>query len=137
MINRPLALAALHQLHPELVEHRDFTLAADGSILAWTAPKRFAQPAPEQLAAAVTALPVPAAPARTWQPLDFFLRFTDAERHAVYAAAAQSPQIQDFVTLGSAAGEIHSDNPQLVAAIAAFVGLGILTAARRDAILGA
>lgn len=78
----------------------------------------------------------PATPRNVWPALDFMQRFTDAERQALQVAARTNAQIADFLLMGAAAAEIHSDNPLLVGAIGAFVSAGILTQARANAILG-
>jgi hypothetical protein len=57
--------------------------------------------------------------------------FTLAERKALRAAARENEDLEDFLDLLNAAGEVHIDDPRMMAGLDAFVSAGILTAERR------
>lgn len=67
-------------------------------------------------------------------PLEFKELFTLPERKAMRAAARENADLEDFLDLLNAAGEVHIDDPRVVAGLDAFVGAGILTAERRGEI---
>jgi hypothetical protein len=67
-------------------------------------------------------------------PLEFKELFTLPERKAMRAAARENEDLEDFLDLLNAAGEVHIDDPRVVAGLNAFVSAGILTAARRGEI---
>jgi len=73
-------------------------------------------------------------PAATWSTLDFLLRFTPEERAAARSSAI--PEVQDFLDLLRAAGEVRSDHPLTQQGMGLLVMAGIITAERRDEILG-
>jgi hypothetical protein len=58
----------------------------------------------------------------------------EPERKAMRAAARENEDLEDFLDLLNAAGEVHIDDPRVVAGLNAFVSAGILTAARRGEI---
>ena len=69
-----------------------------------------------------------------WSTLEFLLRFTPEERAA--ARSSQIPEVQDFLDLLRAAGEVRSDHPLTQQGMGLLVAAGLLTAERRDEILG-
>ena len=81
-----------------------------------------------------TAAANPASP-RVIAPLEFLLRFTAAERTAIRAAAAASPALADWIDQARFAREIELDAPDTAAGLDALVGVCLLTAERRAAIL--
>ena len=82
---------------------------------------------------------VPPPPDTTLEPLAFMDRFTDAELEAIEAAAEpQSPtarQLRIWKARMAAARFVDLTNPRTVAGMDALVASGVITAARRDAIL--
>lgn len=74
---------------------------------------------------------------KTWTPLQFLERFTTAELDAVENAVPNDPIVRQFYRAASFATEIVSDDPRTVAGMNYLVSEGILTMARKDAILGA
>jgi len=76
--------------------------------------------------------PEPAEP-HVWSTLDFLLRFTPEERAA--ARASTIPEVQDFLDLLRAAGEVRSDHPLTQQGMELLVMAGLLTAERKAAIL--
>lgn len=82
----------------------------------------------------------PPSPAPRWTPLEFLERFTQAERIAIRQAAAgattEALQLADWLDLLRASTEVIADDPRTVAGMAALVAAGLLTEARRAAILG-
>jgi hypothetical protein len=79
---------------------------------------------------------VPAPPARRIiPPLEFLQRFTAAERAAIRAAAAASPDLADWIDQARFAREIELDGPATAAGLDALVAAGLLTAERRAAVL--
>jgi hypothetical protein len=72
---------------------------------------------------------------RTWTPLEFLSRFTDAELAAVEIARANDSNVQAFYRSALAAQEIVSDDARTVGGMALLVSVGIVTQARSDAIL--
>lgn len=83
---------------------------------------------------------VVALPAPEWDPLTFLERFTQAERIAIRQAAAgvssEALQLADWLDMLRAARTVVADDPRTVAGMAALVAAGLLTAGRRDEILG-
>jgi hypothetical protein len=77
----------------------------------------------------------PAPPPCRWSTLDFLLRFTAAERAAIRGSAV--PEVQDFLDLLRAAGEVAADHPLTAQGMALLVALDLLTPERRDQILEA
>jgi hypothetical protein len=75
-------------------------------------------------------------PPRHMAPLAFRRLFTDAERLAIHTAAQANAAVAVWVMDGAAAQVINLDDPATIAALDALVAAGLLTAARRDAILG-
>jgi len=82
-----------------------------------------------------TTAAIPASP-RVIAPLEFLLRFTAAERTAIRAAAAASPELADWIDQARFAREIELDAPTTAAGLNALVAAGLLTAERRAAVLG-
>jgi hypothetical protein len=82
---------------------------------------------------------VPAPPAASAEiaPLAFFQRFTAPERAAIRAAAAASADLADWNDRARFARVIDLAAAETVAGMAALVAGGLLTSARRDAILTA
>lgn len=79
---------------------------------------------------------VPAPPARrVIPPLEFLQRFTAAERAAIRAAAAASPELADWIDQARFAREIELDAATTLAGLDALVAAGLLSAARRAAVL--
>jgi hypothetical protein len=68
-------------------------------------------------------------------PLAFKKRFTPAERAAIRAAAGSNAQLADWQESASMARLIDLADPDTIAGMAALVTAGLITAARRDAIL--
>ena len=68
-------------------------------------------------------------------PLEFLLRFTAAERTAIRAAAAVSPELADWIDQARFAREIELDAPTTAAGLDALVAAGLLTAERRAVVL--
>jgi hypothetical protein len=81
-----------------------------------------------------TAAANPASP-RVIAPLEFLLRFTAAERTAIRTAAAASPELADWIDQARFAREIDLDAPTTAAGLDALVAAGLLTAARRAAVV--
>lgn len=68
-------------------------------------------------------------------PLAFKKRFTAAERALIRAAAAANADLADWQESASMARLIDLADAETIAGMAALVAAGLLTAARRDAIL--
>ncbi|MCC6718147.1 MAG: hypothetical protein IT555_09690 [Acetobacteraceae bacterium] len=68
-------------------------------------------------------------------PLEFLLRFTAAERTAIRAAAAASPELADWIDQARFAREIELDAAMTIAGLDALIAAGLLTAERRAAVL--
>ncbi|MCX8003357.1 MAG: hypothetical protein N2688_00115 [Burkholderiaceae bacterium] len=81
-----------------------------------------------------TAAADPASP-RVIAPLEFLLRFTFAERAAIRAAAAVSPELADWIDRARFAREIDLDSPLTAAGLDALVAAGLLTVERKAAVL--
>lgn len=80
--------------------------------------------------------PPPAPPRpKTYTPLQWKLRFTQEERIAMRAAAAQSPQLADFLDLLNSAQDVVNTNPLVKQGLDGFVAAGALTADRVAQIL--
>lgn len=76
------------------------------------------------------------APKRIWEPpFEFMRRFTNEERVQIRLAAKADIVIEDFLDLCKTAPSIHSDDPDLQAAMQYFVALGLITEERRETIL--
>jgi len=80
--------------------------------------------------------PPPPAPAPRWSSLQFIERFTDAEQLAIVTAAASIPALRLWYDKAMAADEIVADDPRTIAGVQALVDAGLITAERRDQILG-
>jgi hypothetical protein len=89
---------------------------------------------------AIAAYVEPPAPAPRWTPLEFLERFTQAERIAIRAASVgtspEALQLADWLDLLRASTEVIADDPRTLAGTQALVDAGLLTPARRAAILG-
>jgi hypothetical protein len=81
--------------------------------------------------------PAPPAPAPRWSFLEFMERFTQAEQEAIAGAAMVNVQVKLWYDKAVGAKEIIADEPRTVSGMAALVAAGLLTAERRDEILGA
>ncbi len=79
-------------------------------------------------------VPAPSA-RRIIPPLEFLQRFTAAERTAIRAAAAASPDLADWIDQARFAREIELDAPTTAAGLDALVAAGLLTAERKAAVL--
>jgi hypothetical protein len=82
--------------------------------------------------------PVTDAPviAMTWTKLEYLRRFTQDERIAIRAAAKSVPQLEDYLALMELAGEVRSDDPDIVTALAMLEAGGLIGTGRADQILG-
>jgi hypothetical protein len=85
--------------------------------------------------------PVPVAPEmppqrRVVSALVFLDRLTQAERIAIRRAARANEKLEDWLDMLRAAQEVDLDDPRTTGGMAAIVDAGLLTAARRDEILG-
>lgn len=72
---------------------------------------------------------------RSWTPLQFLERFTDHELDTIETRRATDPLVQKFYRTASFAQEVVSDDPRTVAGLDYLTAIGILTAARKDAII--
>lgn len=79
--------------------------------------------------------PTPPAEVSIPSSLEFLSRFTMAELAAVHSASLTNPLLAIFLTRATAAQTIDPDHPDTVAGLSLLVGLGLLTEARRDAVL--
>jgi hypothetical protein len=79
---------------------------------------------------------VPSPPVPSWSPLQFIERFTDAEQLAIVTAAQSSPALRLWYDKAMAAGEIVADDPRTIAGLQVMVDAGLISAERRDQILG-
>lgn len=80
---------------------------------------------------------VPAPPARRIiPPLEFLQRFTVAERTAIRAAAGSHADLADWIDQARFAREIELDAVTTIAGLDALVAAGLLTPARKAAVLG-
>ncbi|KKJ75454.1 hypothetical protein WH95_18615 [Kiloniella litopenaei] len=66
---------------------------------------------------------------------DFMRLFTDNERRAIIGAAMQNVDIADWKDGLLLADDIWLDHPDLLSGVTAIVAAGLLTEARKDAIL--
>ncbi len=73
---------------------------------------------------------------KTYTTLDFLGRFTTSEMDAIEIARSDDGIVQSFYRAALAAQEVVNDDPRTVAGMDYLVTIGILTHARRDAILG-
>lgn len=89
---------------------------------------------PEEIAEFEASRPPTPERKRPKPPLEFKELFTLDERKAMRSAARENEDLEDFLDLLNAAGEVHIDDPRVVAGLDAFVGAGILTAQRRGEI---
>ena len=78
----------------------------------------------------------PAERRKAWTALEFLSRFESSEMAAVEIARANDQIVQSFYRAALAAQEVVNDDPRTVAGMDYLVSIGILTNARRDAILG-
>lgn len=67
---------------------------------------------------------------------EFQLRFTPAERAAIWQAASTDANVADLLVLSLAANTVYNDDPATLAGMAYLVSVGLLTQARADEILG-
>ena len=121
-----LPIAALVGTTPKAADGS--TIAVPDDVQAWI--KASLDAGTVQDFSAVLAARVP-----HWPNAAFLRRFTPAERQAFYAAAAQSPALEDLKTLLLATPEVVSTDADLVAGMSALVAAGIITADRRAQIL--
>src|SRR3954452_17670630 len=68
-------------------------------------------------------------------PLDFMERLTKTERKAIRAKSKTNDDLEDFMSLLSAAPHVHLNDPRTVAGVDLLVALGLLTAARKAEVL--
>ena len=87
--------------------------------------------------AAYVAPPAPPAPPKQFTSLEFLDLFTEAEQLAVATAAMQSAQVKLWYDRTLAAMFITLADPRTAAGLDALVAMGLLTATRRDEIIGA
>lgn len=95
-----------------------------------------AEPSAADLDAALATLrtpPAPAAPAPVWSALAFFERFTEGEQLAIFAS--EDAAVRLFRAKLLAAQEVRADDPRVVAGLDLLVAQGLLTPARKAAIL--
>lgn len=72
---------------------------------------------------------------RTWTPLEFLGRFTDAELDDIENRRLTDPGVRTFYRTASFAQEVVSDDPRTVAGMDYLQSIGVLTQARKDQIL--
>jgi hypothetical protein len=72
----------------------------------------------------------------TWPAFDFLRRFEPQERIAARTLAKSDPVVEDFMDLLGRATNVVSDDPDTVAGMNYLVAIGVLTVARKNAILG-
>lgn len=72
----------------------------------------------------------------SWPSLDFMERFTDAEQLAIVTATLANPAVKLWYDKAMAAGTVRADDPRTIAGMSALVDAGLISAARRDEILG-
>jgi len=70
-------------------------------------------------------------------PLQFVERFTEEEQLAIATATLSDPQIKLWYDKLLASQEVVADDPRLGAGMNAMVSAGLITAQRKDEILGA
>jgi hypothetical protein len=80
--------------------------------------------------------PPPPPPRFVWTGIDFLRRFTVTERIAARTGRTTDPILNDFFSLLEMADIAHSDDQDVIAGMGYLVMIGILTAARRNEILG-
>jgi acyl-CoA synthetase (AMP-forming)/AMP-acid ligase II len=68
--------------------------------------------------------------------LEYLRRFTQAERIAIRAAAAQSPVLDDYMQLMELATEVDTSDTDTVTAVRMLEQAGLIAAGRADEILG-
>jgi|GEM_PF-1961992 hypothetical protein len=73
--------------------------------------------------------------AQRWTPLQFLGRFTEAELEDIEMRRLTDAGVRMFYRTASFAQEIVSDDPRTVAGLDYLQSIGILTAARKNAIL--
>ncbi len=85
-----------------------------------------------------TFTPPPAPPdyGRTVSPREFLQLFTSTERKAIRNAAKTDDDVADWLALAQVPEPIRLQHPQTLAGLDFLVAKGLLTAARRDAIVG-
>lgn len=79
--------------------------------------------------------PAPAPVGVTLTKLEYLRRFTQAERIAIRAAAAQSPQLADYMQLLELATEVRTDDPDTIAAVQMLEAAGLIATGRAQEIL--
>ena len=67
---------------------------------------------------------------------DFLLKFTSAERKAIRAAVKADDDVADWYSIAQVPEPIRLQHPTTLAGLDFLVSKGLLTAARRDAIVG-
>lgn len=87
----------------------------------------------ESLAAALATPPAPAAGPGKWTALTFFERFTEAEQLAILESPNEAVRL--FRAKLLAAQEVRSDDARTVAGLDLLVSQGLITSARKTAIL--
>lgn len=83
------------------------------------------------------AAPLPPAPPKQFTSLEFLDLFTEAEQLAVATAAMQSAQVKLWYDRALAAMFVTLADPRTAAGLDALVAKGLLTATKRDEIIGA
>lgn len=71
-----------------------------------------------------------------WTVLAFRSRFTEAEKRAIYAARANSIDIQIWLDDLAAAEDVRSDDPRMIAGVQGLEAAGLLAAGRAAEIMG-
>lgn len=71
-----------------------------------------------------------------YSTLQFFERFTPEERAAIRLASQSDQVVADFMQLATAAQMVINTDPMTLAGMDYLVGVGVLTSARREEILG-
>lgn len=82
------------------------------------------------------ALPAPPDYGATVSSRDFLLKFTAAERKAIRAAVKVDDDVADWYSIAQVPEPIRLQHPTTLAGLDFLVSKGLLTAARRDAIVG-
>ena len=85
---------------------------------------------------AVTVVPViDPIPPKKYSPIDFFERFTKAERKAIRTAAKSNDDLEDWLDMLKVAGSVDASSQRTIDGMAALVAGGLLTQQRSDEIL--
>lgn len=72
-----------------------------------------------------------------WTVLAFRSRFTEDEKRAIYAARANSIDIQIWLDDLAAASDVRSDDPRMIAGVQGLEAAGLLTSGRAAEIMSA